>query len=98
MKYQVVMTLEPIPVVAHNREEAARKVKEAIDRDLPGWTYPIEVGHIEDLGRGLACWNVYLQVKKIGRPIEANSPEEAIEKICQVMGLQEDGLTAFEVR
>ncbi len=93
MKYQVIQTELAAEVFAETAKEAVKKANLQLDRFSQTDDILAKPKKI-----GPDIWRVPICSIKVGEPVEANSPKEAVEKISRALGLFPDpALTAIPV-
>ena len=81
--FKIMLVMEPVLQVAGSREEAMRRVQEAIDRDAPiHWTRVIDAHLHRTFPDGEKIWRVILAPKRIGA-IRAFSFKDGREKAAE---------------
>lgn len=97
-KYQILLPVSSI--IIHIDEKKLKKARKlAIQSAKATIGYLTEINSRyppQYLGRG--NWKIFLKAAKIGKPVLAEYPEEAIEIISQRFGLRPEDLEAKEVR
>jgi len=78
-----MLVMEPVLQVAGSREEAMRRVQEAIDRDAPiRWTRVTDAFFYRTSPDGQKIWRVILAPKRIGT-VQAFSFKDGREKAAE---------------